>query len=144
MMLLATAWLPYMMVCCVVDPFADSSGAQPDCHILAGISPAAADASAHSAHAGDHHGADHGSTGHHGDSKGSHDGAPAHSCCDLTGKTNVTIDKGLDFTAQPGLITVTYQFPDLVFPERSSLSAELVDPHEHSPPIYLRNASFLI
>lgn len=143
MMVLATAWLPYMMVCCVVSPFENASGAEPNCHILAGLAPASAEASTHS-HSGDHS-AHHEAGSHHDDSKSSHDGqTPAHSCCELTGKTNVTLEKGVEFTAQPALVVVAVLFSELSFPDHVSTSSARVDLHEHSPPIYLKNASFLI
>ncbi len=143
-MLVASAWLPYMLLCCcLVAPIEDFSSSQPDCHTLAGLLPTTAVAGAHSVHSEDHS-ARHQAAPHHGSSPNSRDGAPTRSCCELTGKNDVTIEQGVGFDAQHGLVTVAFLFSELTFPEPSVPSPTLVDLHEHSPPIYLTNASFLI
>lgn len=145
MMLLATAWLPYMMVCCVVAPFEDSTGAKPNCHVLANVSPVSTQPGTHSDHSTGHS-AHHAAASHASGSEQSHPhgSAPGQSCCDLTGKFSVTIEKGVEFTAQPILVVAAYVLPERDFREDSPPSQVLVELHEHSPPIYLKNASFLI
>lgn len=144
MMLVATAWVPYMMVCCVVAPFADSTGDTPNCHEAANLSLASAQAASHHDRS-EAHGADHASASHyHGDSPSAPERTPVHSCCELTGKSNVTIEKGISFVAQPSLVVTAFLVPDLSFDGQSTTTSTFVELHEHSPPIYLKNASFLI
>ncbi len=143
MMLVATAWVPYMMVCCVTVPFADSTGAIPNCHEAANLSLASAQAASHHDRS-EAHSADHASASHHVEPQSAPERTPVHSCCDLTGKSNVTIEKGISFVAQPSLVVTAFLVPDLSFHEQSVGTSILVELHEHSPPIYLKNASFLI
>ena len=143
MMLVATAWLPYMLVCCVVDPFEASTGSAPKCHVLASLLPSSTEAETHSAHSG-HHGAQHGAVSHHSDSRDSHDTSPAQTCCELTGKANVTVEKSVDFGAQSAIVTAALAVSEPTSPERLARTVALIDVHEHGPPLYLRNASFLI
>jgi hypothetical protein len=144
MALVATAWLPYMTVCCVVSPFGDSSGSKPNCHVLAGVLPAPAEAGTHSGHSG-HDRAHHETAAHHGGSENSHDAPPAQACCcDLTGKGAVTVEKTVDFGSQPVIVAAAVVLAEPAFPARPVRSAALVDVHEHGPPLYLINASFLI
>jgi hypothetical protein len=128
------------MVCCVVAPF-EARADEHNCHFLAGLVPAAAQAGAHTSHSR-HHGA-HGVAASQHDAD-SHDAPPAHACCDLAGKANVTVSKSIDFDAQPVVVlaALTLLVPD--FPKRSELTPTPVELHEHSPPLFLRNASFLI
>jgi hypothetical protein len=127
MMLVATAWLPYMMVCCVVAPFEDSASSEPNCHILASVLPVEAEAHTHSDHSA-HHGAHHDTASHNGGSEKSHDKTPAQTCCELTGKANVTLEKSIEFGAEPAMVAVL-ALPDI---------------RGHGPPLYVKNASFLI
>ena len=143
MMLVATAWLPYMMVCCVVAPFEDSTSSRPNCHILASVLPGEAEAHTHSGHSG-HHGGHHDAASHHGDSEKSHNPPPAQTCCELTGKANVTLEKSIDFGAEPTMVAVALVVSEPTLSERPVRTLELSDIREHGPPLYVKNASFLI
>lgn len=147
MALVAFAWLPYMTVWCVVSPFDDSSGAKPNCHILAGLLPTSAEARTDSAHSEDHaahHGAHHGAVSDDGDSETSRNDSPIQTCCDLTGKSNVTIEKIVDFGAPLAIVAVALTLPQPAVPQRILSTSTRVDVRDHSPPLYLSYASFLI
>ena len=146
LLLVAVAWVPYMAVCCVVSPFEDAAGEKPSCHVLASALPTGAEAhsdSHHSDHDGSHARTDAhaGESGHSGHSSGM---PPVQTCCELTGKSNAMAQKSVDFDAQPLLVATTVVVAEVVRDDRSTRVVHVVDVRDHGPPVYLRNASFLI
>lgn len=146
----ATAWLPYMMVCCVVAPLGGASAASPKCHVLAAVLLATAQASgeqqnaeplnvgaavsAHDCCAG----------GTRGERQESGDGVPDRSCCELKDNSNATIEKSVDFAPQPAIVTVALVDRDYAHLKRLVGNLTLTGPRDLGPPLFLRNASFLI
>jgi len=142
--LLGAAWLPYMLMCCVVAPYAGpGSTSQPHCHILDDMLTAQGAAHVPSAEA--HHSRHARVAGHLADHGTPLSGMPARTCCDLTGKRHVTIAKAIQVPAPTGVVATvavaTAAAPVMSWCARTRV---LLDHHGQDPPLYLRHASLLL
>ena len=75
---------------------------------------------------------------------GNDDGLPVQTCCDLTGKTEITLDKGISFDAAPIVVAARVPLPGPAVANLPTQAIVTVVAHAHGPPLYLTNASFLI
>jgi hypothetical protein len=124
---LAVAWLPYVATRCVENPVT---------HVGCGMLPAAY---AHTGDAGGH--SQHGMAsqpGHH------HNHAPAHTCCDLTGKCNIKITPSTASLDPLQLVALAPVTPDRVVPHADCSRRQATPTLAHAPPIYLRDLTLLV
>lgn len=122
---LALAWLPYISLRCVPAV----ASADPACDVL----PDGGEETHH-----------HVDTVHHEPPAHDHEG-PCKTCCELTGKLNVTL--------APPLVSVDPQVlaalpmplaPEVGAPEVERVGACDADGRAHAPPLYLRNSALRI
>jgi hypothetical protein len=130
--LVGIAWLPYVTICCVVTQVADASSTA-HCPMMARAAQAMPDVVASPLSHGMHHASDQGGA------------EPVQTCCDLKTKTRVTPEKTFDLTV-PAPVAVASVVIVATAPSGSPrMPVQLrLSRHEHGPPIYLTNSSFLI
>lgn len=121
-MALALAWLPYVVVRCIAAP----GPAHAECGMLE--------------HGGET--AEHGVSEHHEHGEHEHEG-PVRTCCELTGKSNITLAAPL--SVYPPILFAIAVSPSGAASRASEVfgtSARLQ--HAHAPPAYLRNSALRI
>jgi len=126
----AVVWLPYVSTArCVHSPFAhgDCGMLDPGSHDLA-----VAEAGPHMHHHGPH-ALPEGTPRRH---------SPVHTCCELTGKTNVTLSSP-DLLPAPAAAVFALTPPALHVPS-AGIVASLPTPVANSPPLFLRICALLI
>lgn len=132
---LGVVWLPYIAVRCVGNPANHG-----DCGML----HPATQAHAENAHVHGHHHETPSPVSHdHNHSRGPGSG-PSHTCCDLTGKCNVTITSvvpSLNAADTISMVSLIVQ-PIALLPQYSHRSP--VRGVAHAPPTYLRNLTLRI
>jgi len=120
---LALAWLPYVTLRCIPAPGSPHAG----CDVLEHGSEAAG----HDVNVGHHE-----RRGH------DHEG-PASTCCELTGKSNVTLST--PFSLDPPILSaIAISLSGAVAPASEVLGMSGRLWHAHAPPIYLRNSALRI
>jgi hypothetical protein len=120
---LALAWLPYVTLRCVAAPGSAHAG----CDVLEHGSEAAEN---------------HANVGHHERRGHDHEG-PASTCCELTGKSKVTLSTPLSFDP-PILSAIAISLSGAVAPASEVLGMSGRLSHAHAPPTYLRNSALRI
>lgn len=133
---LGVAWLPYIATRCITVP-----GAHADCDVLWPSAHAAADHTAPHHHANDalaqpepqHH--------HHSHTPSK---APAHTCCDLTGKCNIKVTPGTASLDPVQLVAILPVAVDASVPHADLPPHRGAPALAHAPPTYLRNVTLLL
>jgi hypothetical protein len=139
MTLAATAWFPCVMVCCIGTPLQAAGGSTPSCHDVGAIATASAQADTYESSSRQHE-----TSRHHADAQDSGEAPPTRTCCELSGREGGAIEQIVDFDAQPVIVAVALVIPRLTASSPFALTQERIDVHDHGPPIYLSNVSFLI
>jgi hypothetical protein len=120
---LALAWLPYVTLRCIAAPGSAHAG----CDVLEHGSEAAA----HDVNVGHHE-----RRGH------DHEG-PASTCCELTGKSSITLST--PFSVDPPILSaIAISLSGAVAPASRVLGMSGGLWHAHAPPTYLRNSTLRI
>jgi hypothetical protein len=122
-MTLVLAWLPYVALRCVAAPG--------PAHAACGMLEHGSEAAEHDVN-----------VGHHGHRGHDHEG-PASTCCELTGKSNVTVATPL-FVDPPMLSAIAVSLFGAVTPASEVLGMSGRLSHAHAPPTYLRNSALRI
>jgi hypothetical protein len=143
--LLAVAWLPYMLMCCVVAPAAGpASASQPHCHVLADMLPAQGRVDGSSSATAPHHAHHRSVAAHDGTQRMPRSGMPVRTCCDLTGKRHVTMAKAVQVPAPTAIVATVVAAVEAPVTSWHRRVRILLDHHGQDPPLYLRHASFLL
>lgn len=137
---LGVAWLPYILMRCQDNPTTHEDCGMMRAHDEEGVETGEHH---HARGAMDHHDAvehravEHGQTGHR------HDSGPAHTCCQATGKYNVTVASIVPLAPPVLLVTLPAPGASIGWQRGIRWSSRAV-PVAHGPPSYILHSTLLI